>query len=62
MASIRFVWTLSPLEIDPVQKDGVDVEVKVDGVVVLSLDEIGANLRDKFVCSGNMATDTTGLA
>ena len=36
--SIRFVWILPPLEVDPVRKDGVGVEDKVDGVVVISFD------------------------
>ena len=38
---------LPPLELDPVRKNGVGVEGKVDGVVVISLDEIGTNLRDE---------------
>ena len=33
------------LEVDPVWKDGV--KVKVDGVVVISLEETGTNLRDE---------------
>ena len=32
---------------DPVWKDGVGVEVKVDGVVVISLKEPCTNLRDE---------------
>ena len=49
VASIGFVWILPPLEVDPVWKNGVGVEVKVDGVVVISLEENGTNLRDE-VC------------
>ena len=45
VASISFVWIISLHEVDPVRKDGVCVEVKVDGVVVISLDETGKNLR-----------------
>ena len=50
--SILFVWILSPLEVDPVRKDDVGVtprEVSVDGVIVISLEETGTNLRDE-VC------------
>ena len=45
--SIRSVWILPPLEVDPIRKDGVGVEVKVDGVVVISFEEKGANLREQ---------------
>ena len=47
MASIRFVWILPPLEVDPCRKDGVGVKVKVDGGVVISLEETYTNLRDE---------------
>ena len=47
MASIRFVWIHPPLEIDPVRKDGVGVEVKVDILGGIRLEETGTNLRDK---------------
>ena len=36
---LRVVHLLPPLEVDPVRNDGVGVEVKVDGVVVTSLEE-----------------------
>ena len=36
---------LPPLEVDPVRKDGVGVEVKVDGVVVIGLEKTGTSLR-----------------
>ena len=65
--SIRFVRILPLLEVDPVRKDGVGVEVKVDGVVVFSLEETGTNLRDEVrvlqddsYC--HTPTDTTCLA
>ena len=47
VANILFVWILPPLEVDPVRKDGVGVEVKVkvDGVVVIGLEETGTSLR-----------------
>ena len=55
MANIRFIWILPPLEVDPVRKDGVGVEVEVDGVVVIGLEvqsrsrveETGTNLRSE---------------
>ena len=47
MAGISFVWILSPLEVDLVWKDGVGVEVKVDGVVFMSLEEAYMKLRDE---------------
>ena len=47
MASIHFVWILPPLEVDPVWKGGVGVVVKVDGVVIIGLDETGTNLRSE---------------
>ena len=50
VTSILFVWILLPLEVDSVRKDGVGVEVKVDGVVDISLEddkETGTNLRDE---------------
>ena len=47
MASILFVWILPPLEVDSVRKDGVGVEVKVDGVVVIGLEETCTNLRSE---------------
>ena len=48
MASIRFVRILPTLEVDPVRKDGVGVEVKVDGVVAaISLEETCTNLCDE---------------
>ena len=43
-SSILFVWILPPLEVDSVQKDGVGVVTKVDGVVIRGLDETGTNL------------------
>ena len=45
VASIRFVWILPQLRVDPVRKDGVGVEVKVDGVVVIGLEKTGTSLR-----------------
>ena len=39
---------LPPLEVDPVWKDGIRVDVK-DGVVFISLDETGTNLRDEVL-------------
>ena len=45
MANILFVWILPPLEVDPVRNDGVGVEVKVDGVVVIGLEDTGTSLR-----------------
>ena len=45
VANICFVWILPPLEVDPVRKDGVGVEVKIDGVVVIGLEETGTSLR-----------------
>ena len=45
VANIHFVWILPPFEVDPVRKDGVGVEVKVDGVVVIGLEETGTSLR-----------------
>ena len=74
MASIRFVWILPPLEVDPVRKDGVGVEDKVDVVVGIGLrgatdsrsrPESRRQVRIfvvKFVCAGKIATDTTGIA
>ena len=50
MQSIRFVWILPQIKVDPVRKDGVNVEVKVDGLVVVSLEEICTNLSDE-VCA-----------
>ena len=47
MASILFVWILPLFEVDPVWKGGVGLEVKVDGVVIISLDETGTNLRSE---------------
>ena len=59
MASIRFVWILPPLEVDPVRKDGVGVQVKVDGrVFVMTC----TNLRDEVVRFGMIVTYTTDLA
>ena len=48
VASIRFVWILPPLEVDPLWKDGVGVEVRFDGVVVLGLEETVTNLRGEI--------------
>ena len=45
MASTRFVWILPLLEVDPVRKDDVCVEVKVDGVVVIGLEDASTSLR-----------------
>ena len=42
---VRFIWNLPPLEVDPVRKDGVGVEVRVDGVFVICLEETSTNLR-----------------
>ena len=42
MPSICFVWILPLLQVDPVQKDGVSVEFKANGVVVISFEEIGS--------------------
>ena len=39
------VWILPPLEVDLVRKDGVCVEVKVDGVVDNGLEESCTSLR-----------------
>ena len=47
MANIRFVWILPPFEIKSVRKDGVGVKVKVDGDVVISLEETSTNLRNE---------------
>ena len=53
VASIPFVWILPPLEVDPVQKDGVSVEGKVDVIVVIGLEvqtrveETCTNLRSE---------------
>ena len=47
MQGIHFVWILPPLDVDPVWKDGVDAKVKVDGVVVISLEETCTNLGDE---------------
>ena len=52
VANIRFVWILPPLEVDPVRKDGVGVEVKVkvDGVVVIGRRRVcagGLRLRSR---------------
>ena len=49
VGNIRFVWILPPLEVDPVQKDGVG-DVKVDSVVVISLEETVRVFVLKFVC------------
>ena len=48
MAIIRFVWILPPLEVDPVPNDGVGVEVKVYGVVIIGLEDTCMNLRDEI--------------
>ena len=67
---IRFVSILPPLEVDPVWKDGIGVEVKVDGVVVITDSSVSTRqvriLVMTFVFFGKIATDsrsdTTGLA
>ena len=55
-----FVWILPPREVDPVSEDGVGIEVKVDGVIVLSLE--ARIFVTKFVVLGKIAADKTGLA
>ena len=65
--SISFVWIRALLEVDPVWKARVSVQVKVDDVVVISLEETCTNLCDEvrdtnFVFFGKIATDKTGLA
>ena len=61
-------FRVPPLEIDPVLNsyDGVGVEVTDDGVVVISLEETGTNLRHEIRVLrrifGRIATDTTVLA
>ena len=44
---MRFVWILPPLMVDPVRKDGIGVEVKIHGVVGISLEETCTKLRDE---------------
>ena len=49
VSSIRFIWILPLLaEVDPVRKDGVGIKVKVNGVVVISLEETSKNLCSEF--------------
>ena len=61
VANIRFVWILPPLEVDPVRKDGVGVEVRL---MALSSSVSRRPVRVfvlKFVCARKIATDTTGI-
>ena len=62
MASIRFVRILPALEVRSVRKDGVGVEVKVDSIVVISLEKTSTNLRDEVRVLREVATDMKGLA
>ena len=60
VASICFVWILSPLEVDPVRKDGVSIMITVDGGFATRFEVTGTTLLQIFVMK--FATDTTGLA
>ena len=48
-SSIRIVWILPPLEVDPVRKDRVGIKDKVDGVVVFRFEVTGTILRDEVL-------------
>ena len=62
VANIHFVWILPLLEVDPVRKDGVGVEVKVDGLVVNCLEETGKSrtVDDSMVADGSLSIPGLG--